>query len=202
MKRSTLFFLVSSVVPFYLFSAEPSAFGAGDLTSSHPYGLTSNEKVILETKNKLKKVAVKSNNQANELDSLRDRIDGLQSVIESLSRRAHNNKIKIEQQNQENSLSNKSSSEYEKRLSEIVQNNSESIQKQKVIIDEMSQLLDTLNANYVSKEEFNTLVKDVNDFKALVATELKSKSQKSSSNKFAKMSNAEVYKQAQAYITA
>jgi len=81
MNNSKIVALLSAVLPIISLAAEPSAFGAGDLTSSNPYGLTSNEKVILDTKKRLQTVSVKSNNQANELDSLRERIDGLQSVI-------------------------------------------------------------------------------------------------------------------------
>jgi len=199
MNNSKIVALLSAVLPIISLAAEPSAFGAGDLTSSNPYGLTSNEKVILDTKKRLQTVSVKSNNQANELDSLRERIDGLQSVIESLSRKAHNNKINLQKEQQKNSLANENSSEYEKRLGEIVQSNTTSLEKQEVLISEMSHLVDTINAKYVTKNEFNSLVNDVNSFKQLVAKELKSSSSKSVNSKYAKMSSAEVAKQAKVY---
>ena len=63
MKRSVLVVLLTTAVPLLLISAEPSAFGAGDLSNSEPYGLTSSEKVILQNKDKLRSVVVKSNNQ-------------------------------------------------------------------------------------------------------------------------------------------
>jgi len=199
MNNSKIVALLSAVLPIISLAAEPSAFGAGDLTSSNPYGLTSNEKVILDTKKRLQTVSVKSNNQANELDSLRERIDGLQSVIESLSRKAHNNKINLQKEQQKNSLSNQSSSEYEKRLGEIVQSNTATLEKQQELVSEISTLVDTINAKYVSKKEFNSLVNDVNSFKQLVAKELKSGSSKSVKSKYSKMSSAEVAKQAKAY---
>jgi len=171
-------FFLSCLLPVLSLAAEPSAFGAGDLSSSNPYGLTSSEKVLLETKKNLHKVSVKSNNQENELDSLRERIDGLQSIIESLSRKAHNNKINIEKQNEQNSVKSQNTSEYEKRLSEIVTANTQSIEQQKIMLQEISLLLDTINKEYISKSEFNTLVDDVNSFKILVTKELKSNSKK------------------------
>jgi len=193
MKNSKIVFLLSCFFPLLSFSAEPSAFGAGDLTSSNPYGLTSNEKVILDTKKRLHKVSVKSNNQANELDSLRERIDGLQSIIESLSRKAHNNKINLKKQNELNALKSQNSSEYEKRLSDVVQENETSIAQQKIIMSEMSLLIDDINAKYISKKEFNALVKDVNDFKALVAKELKNSSpKKTKKSKLSKKSSAQL----------
>lgn len=194
--------LLSCFLPIFSLADEPSAFGAGDLSSSNPYGLTSNEKVLLETKKHLHKVAVKSNNQENELDSLRERIDGLQSIIESLSRKAHNNKIKIEKQSELNNLKSKNSSEYEKRLSEIVTANSDSIEtlkeaiaQQKTLMGDMSLLLDTINKEYVSKKEFNELVNDVNNFKDLVAKELKSRKATSKSSA-SKKSSADLYNEA------
>jgi hypothetical protein len=59
MKHSAITYLLIAAVPTILLAAEPSAFGAGDLSNPKPYGLTSNEKVILETKDKLKKVTFK-----------------------------------------------------------------------------------------------------------------------------------------------
>ncbi|MEA1983066.1 MAG: tetratricopeptide repeat protein [Campylobacterota bacterium] len=204
MKFSSKVVILSTVFPIFLSAAEPSAFGAGDLDSPNPYGLTSNEKVILDTKKRLHKVSVKSNNQENKLDSLRERIDGLQSVIESLSRKAHNNKINILKQDELNKLKNENSSEYEKRLSEIVQVNTATIEEHKVLLQqhkalmaEMSLLVDTINTKYVSKEEFNLLVKDVNKFKSLIAKELKSSSKKGSSSK-SNVSSAELYRIANA----
>jgi len=200
MKYTQKVALLSCVFPLFLSASEPSAFGAGDLTSPKPYGLTSKEKVLLDTKKKLNKVAVKSNNQANELDSLRERIDGLQSVIESLSRKAHNNKVNLKKQQELSRQKNESISEYEQRLSEIVQANRASLEKQKIVMSEISLLIDSINANYVTKEEFNQLVNDVNQFKTLIAKELKERSvKKPAKNKLSKMKSSDIYKKANAY---
>ncbi len=193
MKKSILVVGFTTLVPLLLLSAEPSAFGAGDLNNPKPYGLTSNEKVILETKQKLHTIAVKSNNQANEVDSLRERLDGLQSIIESLSRKAHNNKINLQKLQEQNSLKSQNSDEYEKRLSDIVQNNSESLEKTKVIVTEMSTLVDQINKDYVTKAEFNSLVRDVNKFKELMAKELKHGTPSSATSK---KSSADLYNEA------
>ncbi len=193
MKKSILVVGFTTLVPLLLLSAEPSAFGAGDLNNPKPYGLTSNEKVILETKQKLHTIAVKSNNQANEVDSLRERLDGLQSIIESLSRKAHNNKINLQKLQEQNSLKSQNSDEYEKRLSDIVQKNTESIEKTKVIVTEISTLVDQINKDYVTKAEFNSLVRDVNRFKELMAKELKHATPSSATSK---KSSADLYNEA------
>ena len=197
MKHSILVAIIATAVPLILPAAEPSAFGAGNLNNSEPYGLTSNEKIILQNKNKLHKVVVKSNNQANEVDSLRERLDGLQSIIENLSRKSHNNRVnlkKLETQNYEN-IHN--SDEYSKRLSDAVELNSQNLEKTNKVISEVSILINTIEKNYVNKEEFNALINDVNKFKDLVAKELKSKN--SSTAKKSSNSSADLYNQAKAY---
>ena len=182
MIRSIKVVAITAAVPLILLSAEPSAFGAGDLNDPKPYGLTSSEKVILQNKNKLHTVVVKSNNQANEVDSLRERIDGLQSIIESLSRKAHNNKVNLAKLENKSSQVSQTSDEYDKRLSEIVQKNSQTLENSDKVITKMSLLLDSISKDYVSKAEFNNLVNSVNKFKTLIAKELKGTGSKSATN--------------------
>ena len=201
MNNFTLTALCAVTVPLFLYSAEPSAFGAGDINNPQPYGLTTSEKVILENKKKLHKVQVKSNNQANEVDSLRERIDGLQSIIESLNRKAHNNKINLQELNNQNLKNSESADEYEKRLSVIIQQNSQDIEKLNQVIPELSGLIDSINANYVSKDEFNSLVNDVNKFKSLMAKELTSKTKKPvQKSSLASMSNGDIATKAKAFF--
>jgi TolA-binding protein len=190
-KSAIVSLLIVAAVPTLLLSAEPSAFGAGDLSSPEPYGLTSNEKVILETKDKLKKVAQKSNSQAGQLDSLRERIDGLQSIVESIGRNTHNNRINLDKLKEEENLGFSNATEYQTRLSDSIQQNSQQIEEIKANILELSKLLDEINAKYVTKDEYNTLVASVNDFKDLVAKELKSG--KKATSHTSKQSSAAIY---------
>jgi len=201
MNKLALTASLAVIVPIFLQSAEPSAFGAGNLNNPQPYGLTSNEKVILQNKKNLRKVEVKSNNQANEVDSLRERLDGLQSIIESLSRKSHNNKINLQKLNDKNRQELESSDEYEKRLSDVSQTNSENIVKINTVITELSTLVDTINTQYITKDEFNALVKDVNKFKSLMAKELRGSSRKKSSgSKLENMSKGDIATQAKKFF--
>ena len=176
MKRSILVTFLVTFLPFNLIGAEPSAFGAGNINNPNPYGLTSSEELLLQNKKNLRKVVVKSNNQANEVDSLRERIDGLQTIIESLSRKSQENKIYLKNLDKKGEEELNSANEYEKRLSEMSQTNSQSIEQIKLVIAELSTLLDSINSTYITKNEFNDLVKEMNNFKDLVAKELKSTS--------------------------
>ncbi|WP_457744745.1 tetratricopeptide repeat protein [Sulfurimonas sp.] len=194
MKFNKLYLLLLTFSPVLLLSAEPSAFGAGDLSNSEPYGLTKNEKVILETEKKLKKVARNTNSQANQLDSLRERMDGLQSIVESLSRKSHNNKVNLQNLQNSNLSTTENINEYQKRLGASVTQNKQDIDKLQKMILEMSKLVDTINTQYVTKVEYNSLVKDVNSFKMLMASELKQRI--SSKKKNSSMKSAQLYNRA------
>lgn len=154
MNNSKIIALLAVILPYHLMSAEPSAFGAGDLNNPNPYGLTSTEATLLETKKDLRKVVVKSNNQANEVDSLRERVDGLQTVIEAISSSTRENKLKLKSLEDEKN----NNSEYDKRIAESIQINSKEIEKINLRINEISKLIDSINTTYVTKEEFNSFV--------------------------------------------
>ncbi|MDB2562154.1 tetratricopeptide repeat protein [Sulfurimonas sp.] len=199
-------FLVA-IKSFQLLAAEPSAFGAGNLDNPNPYGLTSSEKTVLENKKALKNVVVHSNTQANKVDSLRERIDGLQSIVESLSRKSQKNKTALTQLETKNSEDLKNADEYEKRLAEAVESNTnlaeqntQAIKKNILLIEELRTLLDVINKTYVSKEEFNTLVNSVNEFKVLVTKELKAKTKsQAKKSSLSTMDNGEIATQAKAF---
>ena len=177
-------------------SAEPSAFGAGDLTSSSPYGLTQSEKVLLETEKKLKTVARKNNSQASQLDSLRERLDGMQSILESVGRNVHNNKVTLTEIKNSVASSLDSSNEYQARLATSIQHNREDIEALQKISKDLKQSLLSITKDYVSRDEFNVLVKEINDFKLLVAREMKRGVSSSSTKKSIK--SADLYNRAKA----
>ncbi len=195
MKSNIRTLLLLTFVSSLSFASEPSAFGAGDLTAPAPYGLTQSEKVILQTKDTLKKVAINTKSQASKLDSLRERVDGIQSIVENLSVRSHENKIDLQKTREENRVNIDNIHEFQTKLAEKVQKNQDEIAKLQTMIFELSKVVDKMNAQYVSKDTFNTLVKDINDFKTLVAKEMQSRK---NSVKSVKISSAKLYNQAKA----
>jgi len=205
MKSSFLFASIAILLPYSLFSAEPSAFGAGNLNNPEPYGLTSSEQILLQNKKNLRKVVVKSNNQANEVDSIRERIDGLQTIIESISASSRKNKLELKKIISKNKEDLKNSDDFYTRFTESIEsntknieNNTQEIEKLDVVVSEMSKLVDIINSTYITKSEFNTLVNDVNNFKDLVAKELK-KNSKPKRSKLDSMSNGKVETKAKLY---
>lgn len=205
MNRTVLIAFLAITLHTCLMAAEPSAFGAGDLSNPTPYGLTPSEESLLENKNKLQSVVVKTNIQANEVDSLRDRIDGIQTIIESLSLSSRNNELKLKSIDKINSEQIKSNAEYEKRILESINANSnlilvntKEISRIKLLVEEMSKLIDNINVKYVTKDELNRLVSDVNEFKDLVAKELSVK-HKSGKSDIENMSDKDVAKKAKEF---
>jgi TolA-binding protein len=92
MKKLFLIFSLSVI----LFSEEVSIFGAGDLDSPDPYGLTQSEKKILENQSSIKKLSVKNKQTKTKIKSLEDNINALQELLKGVSKQAHQQKKKID----------------------------------------------------------------------------------------------------------
>lgn len=86
MKLFKILFAVICITAFPVY-AEVSAFDAGNLDNSNPYGLTKDEKMLLHNK---KKVEILNQNYSNidaKIGSILESIDGIKSIVESNSNR-------------------------------------------------------------------------------------------------------------------
>ncbi len=182
--------------PFLLSAAEPSVFGAGNLDSQNPYGLTETEKHILSNKKVLDTIEKKTFNQISRVESIQERLDGLQTIVEGLNQKSQSNKIELKKLQSSTEMSVLQADEREKLLSDKINANEASILQLKEVLTEFSSMIDTINTNYVSKEEFNAVIKDINTFKTSVAKSLKGKS-KSKNSTYKGMSKAEIAKKAE-----
>jgi len=169
------------ILPLLLEAGEPSAFGAGDLNSQNPYGLTSTEKNILKNKEILNSVKQQSDAQNRQIESLRERIDGLQTIIEGLTEKSQSNKVELSRMLDSQETLQMSEKERLKFLEDSVRANEQNILKLKTLMDEFSVMIDTVNSNYVTKDDYNKLVNDVNNFKILIGKELGSIGKKAAS---------------------
>ncbi|HEB9339848.1 TPA: tetratricopeptide repeat protein [Campylobacter coli] len=139
-----------------LLYAESSAFGAGDLTSDSPYGLTSGEKLLKE------KLDALSNNDAqvnSRISEIEQRVEGLQSTLEGInSQYAKSNSRLTQLETNFEAMENNLSTElqnlkaYVEESRKIQDTNNKQIKK---ILAELSSLVDSINANYVSKDDLN-----------------------------------------------
>ncbi len=126
--------LLSSVA---VLANEPSAFSAGDVNSPSPYGLTSNEKKILQT------------TQANS-----EQYEGMRSIVEG-----YNNKIsRMDERIQRLTEENAKLREYVEESRKIQTENQEKV---KSALAEMATLIDSINKNSVSREKFDQLANEV-----------------------------------------
>ena len=169
------------LLAFSLLADEPSAFGAGNLDSDNPYGLTASEKKIYQNNKTLKQNNRKLNSHKSDIESLRERVDGLQSVLESIAMKSQKNKVALGDMSKSRENDGVSTQERLVNLETQIATNGENIVQLKTALEELSKLMDEQSASLVTKEEHNALVEDVNAFKVLVAGELKKKPKQSSS---------------------
>jgi TolA-binding protein len=179
--------------------AEVSVFGAGDLNSPNPYGLTSAEKVIIKNKQILTKNQKKINRVDSSIKELFERVEGLESVVDGESVRVnklskkfnkHLENFKLQSDNldlkitqnkqsiQNNSNILKSFATKLELLQSDIDTNKQNILNLKSSLDKAVQLLNNISNNYVSRKEFNTLL-DIIDKKSKKVAKKNSKSKDS-----------------------
>lgn len=154
------FLVAFSLVSSLLLASEPSVFGAGNLNAPDPYGLTSEEKLILENKKEIQAVVQKNNIQSAKVETVTERLDGLQAIIEGLGQSVNEHKIALQKMSESTAGNDKLSSAInELRLQSTA--NSENITQIKTLLEELSHVVDSVNASYVTKEEFSLLMKQL-----------------------------------------
>lgn len=65
------------------------------MNNPNPYGLTHEEKLIQENKKEIEGIAHKNNLQSAKVESVSERLDGMQGIIEGLSQSLNEQKIAI-----------------------------------------------------------------------------------------------------------
>lgn len=188
-----------------LLANEPSAFGAGDLNSKQPYGLTQEEKEILHNRKKLEELRRHSAEQNDQAETLQERIDGMQSILESMLQNSQKSRREFE--NFKHSIEGLTSENEElfKQLdlfSSNIEQNSQSIAALKTELGQFSQSLESNLSLYVTKKEHNALVEDVNVLRQEIVKQFQKlnahSAKKSSSQGFANKTLAAVEKEAKA----
>jgi len=152
--------IVFTLFTSFLLASEPSVFGAGDLNNPNPYGLTNEEKLILENKKEIQGIAHKNNLQNAKVESVSERLDGMQAIIEGLGQSLNDQRIAL-QKMKESVESDQNSSGVLDALTKQSSANSENITQLKGLVEELSRTVDGINASYVTKEEFSALIKQL-----------------------------------------
>jgi len=174
---------------------EVSVFGAGNLNSAKPYGLTSTEKYILKNKKELGSIDTKVKSVKTTIESLNERIDGLESIYEGDSQKLNSttNKLTEVVNNLETSTNQVSVNTQDIESVKVVVNqlldmqteqtaeNKKNIDTLKLAIANLTQLINEINTNYVSSKELQNNMKQFvtqSEFKKRSAVKTTKKSTK------------------------
>ncbi|NEW60565.1 tetratricopeptide repeat protein [Sulfurovum sp. bin170] len=109
-----------------LYAYEPSIYGAGDIDSAQPYGLTTTEKSVLENRRVVQ-------NLKNRVEEQQNRIDGLTTIIEGL-----NKEILALKEQVDTSVKGSGSQDPNQTYNMLL---------------ELGQMIDQINNNYVTQED-------------------------------------------------
>lgn len=167
-----------------LLASEPSAYGAGNLDSANPYGLTSGEKQILKNSDKVKDLAQGVGSVKIKLSQINENYEGLRSVTEAFGSKIAKIDQKIRSIEENSVKKDESIVALQQELTSMKTyvNETRTLQdanqeKIKLVLGELSSLIDSINNNYVSKDSFEKLNSKVNEL--LAAKKVSSVSSKS-----------------------
>lgn len=165
MNKSFLILFLSTIT---LSSNEVSVFGAGNLDSANPYGLTNTEKHLLNTKKEIGSIDSKVKNVKSDIEVINERIDGLESIYEGDSKKINGailtlNKLLNDFETNQN-LTDKNNEEINKLKTiseqilqmqdEFAKDNKKNIDSLKSAIEKVSSEVDKINKSYISDKEF------------------------------------------------
>ncbi len=133
---------------------EPSAFGAGNLDNPNPYGLSDDEKHILQNKQAIEALRKQLMKNQQIVQENRERIDGLQSILEGLGekiRRYDETVKKVEDLN--------------RSVDELALSQKQNFEQIRAVLQELGSMIDSINEKYVDKSRFEELEKAFLSFK-------------------------------------
>ena len=152
--------------------AEVSVFGAGDLNSPEPYGLTDTEKLIVKNKQIVQNNEKRLKKTNSLIQELQERIEGISSLLDAESVKLNKtyinlNKHKKEFEAYKTTLKAELSKKDEtilkldgalKTLATDVEANKKNIVTIKKSFDDIVKLVNEINSKYVTKKEFKQLI--------------------------------------------
>jgi len=206
MKKISILWLV---VTSSLLAVEPSAYGAGNLDSTNPYGLTSSEKYILKNKEKVKDLAQGVGSVKVQLSQINENYEGLRSVTEAFGSKIAKIDKKIRLVEENNKAKDESIRNLQQEITDLKTyvNESRILQdanqeKIKIVLGELSSLIDSINDNYVSKDSFKELEAKVIELASIKkAAKVSSKSGSTLLREGVSLFNKKSYKSAKSKFT-
>jgi len=159
-------FLSTLLLVTYSIADQVSAFGAGNLNSNNPYGLTKTEKHILTNKKQLGSIDSKVKDVKSTVRSVNQRLDGLESIYEGDSAKLNRAVIKLnnlvldlEADKKDLARTKEVSQQILGLQEEMSKENLKNIASLKVAIKKLTASVNKINANYISEREFRKNMK-------------------------------------------
>ena len=131
-----LIVLVFLSISTFLYANEPSVYGAGNIDSATPYGLTQTEQSVLENKKTIQMLYNKINEQQR-------KVDGLSTIIEGQNKEIVELKEKLEYQGKDT----------DKKLKGAV----EDANKSYALLLELGAMIDEIKNSYVTHDDLKNL---------------------------------------------
>jgi TolA-binding protein len=157
---------------------EPSAFGAGDLDSPNPYGLTDDQKHILANKKAIEALQKRLLKQQQIVERNSERIDGLQSILEGLGGKIRSYDRALERVDDLN-----------RTVEELAESQRQNFEQIRTVLQELGAMIDSINEKYVDKERFAQLEKAFLSFKEAYESYMKK-------SDLSGRANADIFKEA------
>ena len=154
-------------------AAEVSVFGAGDLNSPNPYGLTKTEKHILKNKKELGSIDTKVKSVKTTVETINERIDGLESIYEGDSQKLNSSVHKLNQLLQDFELNQNQTNENKDEIAqlkevskqiltmqeEITKENKQNLSNLKKALAKLTKTINSINKSYLSEKDFKNNMK-------------------------------------------
>lgn len=214
MKKTFAFLLLSTIA----ISEEISVFGAGNLDSNKPYGLTTTEKYILKNKNELNTIDTKVKDVKTTIESVNQRIDGLESIYEGDSKKLNDAVLQLNDLTKKSEINSTEIEKIKTVTAQILQiqeenntNNNKNFENLKLAIAKLEKLINAINSSYISEKEFKSNMEqfvtkeEFDKLKKLVIKEEPSQNLPKESSQLSKedltLSNAELLEKAKDLFT-
>ncbi|MGB5920137.1 tetratricopeptide repeat protein [Arcobacter sp.] len=202
------FFIIILLTSTLTYAEEVSVFGAGNLDSANPYGLTKTEKRILKNKNELGSIDTKVKTVNTTVNTLSERIDGLESIYEGDSQKLNNvvltlNKLLNDFETNQN-LTDKNTEDIKELKKSIDQlnilqknisdENTKNLKNLKQAVEKLTDKINKIDSSYLSEKDYKKNMDQfvtIKEFEALKKSLNIKSSKKTQSNVSVKSDNAE-----------
>jgi TolA-binding protein len=151
-----------SLVLTIVSAKDVSVFGAGDLESKSPYGLTKAEKASYKNTQKIQDLSFEINSIKANYDEIKQQFEGIKSVFDSDSKNLSNTKNKMLSVEQRLQNLEQITQDLQLQLNQFIDLQKENNR----VLEESNQkllgLINKINEEYISKKEFDELVGYIN----------------------------------------